>query len=154
MKHITMRLLLVLFLNCISTLAGWAQLGKSVHFAEESFRDMGQFEAVAKRQAVFGQTIPQEKVYIHMDNTCYTIGDTIWFSAYIRQTTDDRPSCVSGVLYVELLNHDGYLVERKLIEMKEGRGHGNFSLNQSVLYAGFYELRAYTRWQLNWGRFE
>jgi len=106
------------------------------------------------RLAAFGKRIPQEKVYIHMDNTCYLQGDTIWFAAYLRQTTDDHPSRVSGVLYVELLNNDGYLVERKMIEMKEGRGNGFFVLDNVIQYSGYYELRAYTRWQLNWGVFE
>lgn len=101
----------------------------------------------------FGQTLPQEKVYLHMDNTNYFVGDTIWFSAYTRQTNDDKPSNISGVLYVELYNQDGYLVERKLVEMTKGRGFANFVLDDNC-YAGYYELRAYTRWQLNWGLYE
>ena len=103
----------------------------------------------------FGNKFPQEKVFLHMDNTCYFLGDTIWFKAYTRQTDTGAPSGKSGVLYVELLNHDGYLMERKLIEMSQGEGHGFFHLkNDSSLYSGFYELRAYTRWQLNWGEYE
>ncbi len=108
---------------------------------------------LVERLSAFGKKIPQEKVYVHMDNTCYFQGDTIWFAAYTRQTTNDRPSQASGVLYVELLNNDGYLVERKLIEMYEGRGNGFFALNNPIQYSGFYELRAYTRWQLNWGQY-
>ena len=112
------------------------------------------FRPLMNRLTAFGKTIPQEKVYVHMDNTCYFQGDTIWFTAYTRQTNTDQPSGISGVLYVELLNQDGYLVERKLIEMKEGRGSGFFDLNNLIQYSGFYELRAYTRWQLNWGEHE
>ena len=133
------RLLYILFLLCSST---WAQE------PPEAFRPL------MNRMTVFGKTIPQEKVYVHMDNTSYFQGDTIWFTAYTRQTNTDMPSDVSGVLYVELLNNDGYLVERKLIEMKQGRGSGFFDLNNLIQYSGFYELRAYTRWQLNWGLFE
>ena len=118
-------------------------------FAQES-----ELDKFALRQAAFGETIPQEKVYVHMDNTCYFQGDTIWFSAYTQQTNTAKPSEVSGVLYVELLNNDGYLVERKLIEMTQGRGNGFFALNNQIQYSGFYELRAYTRWQLNWGEYE
>lgn len=106
------------------------------------------------RQAAFGRTIPQEKVYVHMDNTSYQLGDTIWFSAYTRRTDTARPSDVSGVLYVELYGQDGYLIERKLIQMHKGQGQGFFVLNHQIQYAGFYELRAYTRWQLNWGLHE
>lgn len=42
------------------------------------------------------------------------------------------------------------LGERKLVEMRDGRGSGFFAL-PDTLYSGFFELRAYTRWQLNWG---
>lgn len=104
----------------------------------------------ADRLTRFGKAIPQEKVFVHMDNTCYFLGDTIWFAAYTRRTDKDLPSGISRVLYAELFNQDGYLVERQLIEMKNGRGHGSFVLSDT-LYGGFYELRAYTRWQLNWG---
>ncbi|MBR6170206.1 MAG: carboxypeptidase-like regulatory domain-containing protein [Bacteroidaceae bacterium] len=112
------------------------------------------FQPLIERLDAFGKAIPQEKVYVHMDNTCYFQGDTIWFTAYLKETASGKPSDISGVLYVELLNNDGYLVERKLIEMKEGRGNGFFALNHQIQYSGFYELRAYTRWQLNWGIFE
>ena len=111
-------------------------------------------DKLASRQAAFGRTIPQEKVFIHMDNTSYQLGDTIWFSAYTRRTDTGKPSDVSGVLYVELYGQEGYMIERKLIQMKEGRGSGFFALTKQIQYAGFYELRAYTRWQLNWGCFE
>ena len=109
------------------------------------------FSPLMRRLNAFGKALPQEKVYVHMDNTCYFQGDTIWFTAYLMETDTGKPSEISELLYVELLNNDGYLVERKLIEMKEGRGNGFFALNKMIQYSGFYELRAYTRWQLNWG---
>ena len=104
-----------------------------------------------QRHKRFANLIPQEKLYVHMDNTCYFQGDTIWFAAYTRKTNTDRPSDMSKVLYVELLNHDGYLVERKMLKITDGRADGFFALNQNHAYSGYYELRAYTRWQLNWG---
>ena len=120
---------------------------KVFHFPEA-------FSPVLERLSAFGNTIPQEKVFVHMDNTSYQLGDTIWFTAYTRQTNTGRPSDVSGVLYVELYGQEGYMIERKLIQMKKGRGSGFFALTNQIQYAGFYELRAYTRWQLNWGLFE
>ena len=106
------------------------------------------------RIKTFAYRYPQEKVYVHMDNTCYYLGDTIWFKAYLRETGSGLPSNRSGVLYAELLNHDGYLVERKMLKMENGEGDGFFLLPaDSTLYSGFYELRAYTRWQLNWGEY-
>ena len=29
----------------------------------------------------------QEKVYLHFDNNCYFLGDTIWYKAYVVTTT-------------------------------------------------------------------
>lgn len=96
----------------------------------------------------------QEKVFLHLDNSSYFMGDTIWFAAHTRDTQSDAPSRISGLLYVELLNEEGFLVERKQIRMKQGRGSGYFVLPAKTGHAGFYELRAYTRWQLNWGAYE
>jgi len=108
--------------------------------------------AWADRLKLFGEKLPQEEVFVHMDNTCYYLGDTLYFKAY-TWLSDERPSTLSRLLYVELLNDDGYLVERQKVELTGGQGHGSFVLPDS-LYGGYYELRAYTRWQLNWGRTE
>ena len=32
----------------------------------------------------------QEKVYIHMDNTCYFKGDTIWYKAYVVRADNNH----------------------------------------------------------------
>lgn len=119
--------------------------------AAEGRDSLSPLERLTTRASMFGQRIPQEKVYVQMDNTAYQLGDTVWFAAYTRRTDTGRPSRVSRVLYAELWNHDGFMVERKLVEMRDGRGHSFFALPDS-LYGGFYELRAYTRWQLNWGQ--
>ncbi len=98
-------------------------------------------------------TMPQEKVYLHLDNNSYFLGDTIWFKAYVRQTGTSAPSTISHVLYVDLLDHDGYPAERKVIQLNNGEGYGEFALKtDSSMYSGFYEIRAYTKWQRNWGR--
>lgn len=109
-------------------------------------------EGWADRLGKFGKNIPQEQIFIHTDNTCYFLGDTLYYKAYVRRS-DGLPSRVSKVLYVELLNQDGYLVRRQLLELDRGEAFGDFVLNDT-LYGGYYELRAYTRWQLNWGETE
>ena len=86
-----------------------------------------------------------------MDNNCYYLGDTIFYKAYVRRSDNGHPTNLSGILYCELLNDDGFLVERQMIPLEKGEGHGNFALADTALYAGYYELRAYTKWQLNWG---
>ena len=98
----------------------------------------------------FNQTYPQEKVYVHMDNRNYFIGDTIWFKAYVMNATTLHPTQMSGVLYVELLNEKGVEMERKKLRMESGMCHGEFILKEDY-YTGYYEIRAYTRYMLNWG---
>jgi hypothetical protein len=56
---------------------------------------------------------------------------------------------MSRILYVELLTPDGLLVERQnIIVSATGFSCGQFVLPDS-LYSGYYVLRAYTRWMLN-----
>lgn len=91
----------------------------------------------------------QEKVYVHTDNSMYFVGDTLWYKAYVARADNLQPTNMSKLLYVELLTPDGYLVERQHVVVS-GAGHtcGQFVLQDS-LYSGYYEIRAYTRWQLN-----
>ena len=106
---------------------------------------------MANRLKSFGTKLPQEQVFLHMDNNCYYLGDTIFYKAYVRRSDNGHPTNLSGILYCELLNDDGFLMERQMIPLEKGEGHGNFALADTALYAGYYELRAYTKWQLNWG---
>ena len=91
----------------------------------------------------------QEKVYLHLDNNCYYKGDTIWYRSYVVRADNLDYTDMSHILYVELLSPDGLVVERQnIIVSPDGYGDGNFTLKDS-LYSGYYELRAYTRWMLN-----
>ena len=98
------------------------------------------------------KTVKQEKIYIHTDNNCYFVGDTIWYKAYVVSADSLRPTKYSKVLYVELLTPDGYLVERQQLYIRDdGTTTCQFALSDS-LYSGYYEVRAYTKWQLNFNR--
>ena len=110
-------------------------------------------DSLAARVERFGTGLPQEKVYLHIDNTCYFVGDTVWYKAYVTRSDKGWLTDLSKIMYVELLTPDGYLVERQQLKMEDGTAHGAFTLTDS-LYAGYYELRAYTRWMLNFGRYE
>lgn len=91
----------------------------------------------------------QEKVYVHTDNTCYFIGDTIWYKAYVVRADNLHPTDMSKMLYVELLAPDGVVVDRQRVVVSDKNYTcGQFALKDS-LYSGYYEIRAYTRWMLN-----
>lgn len=93
----------------------------------------------------------QEKIYIHTDNTCYYAGDTLWYRAFVVRSDDFKPSDISKLLYVELVNGEGIVMQRQqLVVSDNGMTHGDFALSDSI-GSGYYELRAYTKWNLNFG---
>lgn len=95
--------------------------------------------------------LPQEKVYLHFDNSSYYHGDKIWFKAYVVFAPSNGPTPLSQTLYVELLNPGGKIIEKKTLRIDEGQCHGDFTLNQLPFYSGFYEVRAYTQYMMNFG---
>ena len=103
-----------------------------------------------KHAMLFNSVYPQEKVYLHFDNTGYFKGEHIWFKAYVTRADQQTPTTVSRVLYVDLLNPSGDVVERRKLRIDNGMAHGDILLD-SILGTGFYEVRAYTRYMMNWG---
>ena len=99
----------------------------------------------------FGKSLPQEKVYVHMDNTSYYQGDKIWFQCYVVTADKNEPTNLSKTLYVELLNPEGDVIEKHTLPIVDGRCHGDFSLVHLPFHSGFYEVRAFTRYMINFG---
>lgn len=99
----------------------------------------------------FSEYIPREKVYLHFDNTSYYEGDNIWFKCYIVTSELHEATWLSKTLYVELLNPGGEIIEKRILKIENGQCHGDFSLNKLPFYSGFYEIRAYTKYMLNFG---
>lgn len=105
---------------------------------------------MVNRINLFNRYLPQEKVYLHFDNTAYFMGEKMWFKAYVLRSDNHHATDVSRVLYVELLDRSGNVVEtQKLPIGAMGQADGVFDL-RNVLAGGFYEVRAYTRYMLNW----
>lgn len=109
----------------------------------------GPLTALACRVEQFGKALPQEKVALHLDNTSYYQGDDIWFQCYVVASGLNRPTEWSKTLYVELLNPGGEIVSKQILPVRNGRCHGHFALTQLPFYSGFYEVRAYTKYMLN-----
>lgn len=121
----------------------------SILFPLHAAENVGIREMV-NRINLFNRFLPQEKVYLHFDNTAYFMGEKMWFKAYVLRSDNHHATDVSRVLYVELLDRSGNVVEtQKLPIGAMGQADGVFDL-RNVLAGGFYEVRAYTRYMLNW----
>ena len=103
------------------------------------------------RAAQWNRLYPQEKVYLHLDNTAYFLGETIWMKAYVTRSDTENRSNISRVLYVELISPRGIVMERRKLQVTDGLAWGDIKLTKRVLKPGYYEIRAYTRYMMNWG---
>ncbi len=97
-------------------------------------------------------TMPLEKVYLHLDKADYILGDTVWYKAYVLDGTFGTPSAVSGVVYVELLDGGGKLVQRSRQLLVAGSTYGEFILDPAKAESGTFTIRAYTRWLQHFGQ--
>ncbi len=122
--------------------------------------DVAQLVTYAARINYFNRLCPQEKVYLHFDNTAYFQGETIWYAANVVDTTTGGEAA-SKVLYVELLSPTGVVLKQQKLKVVDGRCHGSFTLidngvkeavemRGAIGYpSGYYQIRAYTRAMLN-----
>ena len=95
------------------------------------------------------ETAP-EKLYLQFDRTLYQPGETTWFSAYIRNAGDLLPSLQSQVVYVELLDLRGSVLQQKAYLAFDGVASGEFDFPKE-LPGGLYRIKAWTRWMQNTG---
>lgn len=107
-------------------------------------------EKILANMEAYVTDFPEEKAFLHLDKNIYSAGDNIWFSAYLTAGSPDVPSPLSKVLYVDLLDNAGYLIQQKAIEIKEGHGAGEFRLDNFV-QEGVYQIKAYSHWMRGFG---
>ncbi|MCQ2127744.1 MAG: hypothetical protein MJZ06_09975, partial [Bacteroidaceae bacterium] len=136
-----------LLLFCIRTLFAYADVPIS-RYAANAYR--------------FNKEYPQEKVYLHFDNTSYMTGDTVWFKAYVVNASDFT-AAKSQVLYVDLLSAAGGKIRQHKFRIVDGQADGYICLTNvntdigrekrgeivANLQSGYYEIRAYTAYMLN-----
>lgn len=134
-----MRNISLLFLILLSSLSVLAQA------------DMAQLQRWINGASRYDNEYPREQVYVHLDQQAYLHGETMWIKAYVMRASSLTPQPVSRVLFVELLNTEGNIMERQLLRIDAlGQAEGHIDLVDPIK-SGFYELRAYTREMLNWG---
>jgi len=119
-------------------------------FGQEVDGEASKLSRIIQALEQFTKNIPHEKVYLHFDNTSYYQDDNIWFKCYIT-SPQLQANDLSKTLYVELLNPGGEVVGKRILKIENGQCHGDFTLNHTPFYSGYYEVRAYTKYMLNFG---
>ncbi len=110
----------------------------------------GRLVGLIRKVKTFQSTYPLEKVYMHFDNTGYFQGEKMFFKAYVNRMDSGKPTDISRVLYVDLLNPSGDVMHRSKLRIEEGEATGSIRLD-TLFSTGFYEVRAYTNYMLNFG---
>ncbi|MGY6744378.1 MAG: TonB-dependent receptor plug domain-containing protein [Cecembia sp.] len=107
-------------------------------------------EKIISMTEYYVDEIPEEKVFLHLDKNLYAAGDNIWFSAYLTAGSPDIPSPLSKVVYVDLLDNNGNLLQQKTIRMEDGHGFGDMKLDPFT-QEGLYHIKAYSYWLKGFG---
>jgi CarboxypepD_reg-like domain len=89
-----------------------------------------------------------EKTYLQTSKAFYYPGEMIWFKSYMNYAVRDMIDTLSQVLYVELVDADRQVLQRKTVKLTHGSGSGNIKLPLQMK-PGTYALVAYTNWMRN-----
>ncbi len=96
----------------------------------------------------YQKTIPQEKIFAHLDKGLYLAGEILWFKLYLTDASSHQLLDLSKVAYVEILASDRKPALQAKIPLEDGMGSGSFIL-PSYINSGNYIFRAYTSWMKN-----
>ncbi|RZL12166.1 MAG: hypothetical protein EOO96_32430 [Pedobacter sp.] len=91
---------------------------------------------------------PQEKVHIQTDKPYYIAGEEIWLKAYVITASENRPTELSKILYVDLINEANEITKKITLAIDSGKAFGQITLPDSI-NSGNYRLRAYTNYMRN-----
>jgi hypothetical protein len=99
----------------------------------------------------FTSSYPQEKVFLQTDRSSYFAGETVWMKAWC--TIDGLPSYLSRILYIDLVNSKGEVLQKKMFRLDSlSSTPADFDITMSIP-SGTYALNAYTLWMQNFPDF-
>ncbi|WP_139366996.1 MG2 domain-containing protein [Sediminibacterium ginsengisoli] len=120
-------------------------------FCQVSFSQANTTISPDSALSLLNSNYPQEKVFLQTDKAQYVAGETIWMKAWC--TLEGQPSFLSRILYVDLVNSNGKVIQKKMykldslsstpaeIDIPKEAGTGNYSVN------------AYTLWMRNFPQY-
>lgn len=105
-------------------------------------------KGLKEKMKSFNNQNPEDRVYLHFDKPMYKPGETIWFSAFVRNGVDLKPSDKSEILYTELIDPKGNVAQKHNLIAKKGKANADFFIDKNAM-GGIYKVKAYTNWQKN-----
>jgi hypothetical protein len=109
----------------------------------------GRLDAQLSSDSIFARynrAVPQEKIYVHFDNSLYAPGQTVWYKAYLRTT---RPaSTLSRNIYIDWVDGNGTVISRNVAPVTFATATGSFEIPANYTGSSLHAV-AYTKWMLN-----
>jgi alpha-2-macroglobulin-like protein len=107
-------------------------------------------QTLKKKLSEYNRSFPEEKIYIQLDKPFYKPGEDIWFNVFLVNSNSNKPSTISDVVYVELINPKGNVAAKAELVVREGSANGDFAIDENMP-GGMYQVRAFTQWMKNFG---
>ncbi|MDQ3047234.1 MAG: MG2 domain-containing protein, partial [Bacteroidota bacterium] len=104
--------------------------------------------SLKNKLSTYHEQLPEDRIYVQFDKPFYEPGETIWFSTFVRDGLNMKPSQKSEIVHVEFLNPKGTVEKTLNIIAKNGVASGDFILDDEAL-GGMYKVRASTNWMKN-----
>lgn len=108
----------------------------------------GYLDELEEKLNNYNSNFPEDRVYLQTDKPFYKPGEDVWFSAFVRNGSDFKPSEKSEILYAELINPKGNVEKTIKLIARNGKSNGDFHIDSSMP-GGIYKIKAYTNWQKN-----
>ncbi len=105
-------------------------------------------ELVTERLDTYTQTDFPEKIYIHTDKPYYSVDESVWYTTYLINGITHQKSTKSSVVYVELINDQDSILDKKQLHVDNISVAGDFKIGKKWK-EGKYLIRAYTNYMRN-----
>lgn len=90
-----------------------------------------------------------EKAYLHYNSNFLMPGEKLLYKLYILKESNGKPSSLSKVGRVVLLDKEGEIIFSHLLDLHKGSAYSDF-LIPSDIETGTYKLIGYTNWMKNY----
>jgi uncharacterized protein YfaS (alpha-2-macroglobulin family) len=79
----------------------------SFPFAKQDKKTGEETDNLSTKFKQWNDSLPEDRVYIQCDKPFYSPGESVWFTAYIRDAASFKASSKSDIIHVELINPKG-----------------------------------------------
>lgn len=86
-----------------------------------------------------------EQIHVHVQKNVFLSGESVLYKLYCINSITLKPSTISKVAYIELIDENGYAVAQDEVILNNGMGSGGFQISPQ-LPSGNYAINAYSHW--------